>query len=51
MAAGKLMSCRATVTGMVSVAECLQLETGAVPMELHNLQLHVLDLHYKAVDD
>jgi hypothetical protein len=49
----KPLSCRASVTGMVSVAECLHLETEteAVPMELHNLHLHVLDLHDKAVED
>jgi hypothetical protein len=50
VAVGKLMSCRANVTGMMSVAEWLRFETEAVPMERHNVQMHVLDLHDKAVD-
>lgn len=48
--AGKPMSCRATVTGMVPVAECLRFETEAAPMERHSVQMHVLGLHDQAVD-
>lgn len=47
---GKPMSCRATVTGMVFVAECLRFETVAVPMERHSVQMHVLGSQAPAAD-
>lgn len=45
------MSCRAVLTGMVSVAEFLLSEREDEPRERHNVQDHTFDLHYKAVDD
>ena len=50
VAVGKPVSCRAKMTRMVSVAECLRFEAEAAPMERHNVQKHVLGLHDKAVD-
>jgi len=50
VAVGKPVSCRAKMTRMVSVAECLRFEAEAAPMERHNVQKLALGLHDKAVD-